>query len=96
MTALSGDFLFVVFTAKSLRTNKHFHQLSVVHNTLFPACVQAAFNVLYYCHSPVCVFYFFIFLKLYTTPLYPMGHSCVSVRPDCHFQVVAHLHYSFT
>lgn len=50
---LSGDFLFVVFTAKALRTYRHFHQHSVVHNTLLSACVQAAFNVLYYCHSLV-------------------------------------------
>lgn len=45
---LSGDCLFAVFTAKPLRTYRHFHQHSAVHNTHLPACVHSASNVLFH------------------------------------------------
>lgn len=87
---LSGDCLFAVFTAKPLRTYRHFHQHSAVHNTHLPACVRSASNVLFHSHALLCVSE-----KLYMTPLSPRGHLCPSVRPDYHLLVAAH-HYTFT
>lgn len=87
---LSGDCLFAVFTAKPLRTYRHFHQHSAVHNTHLPACVRSASNVLFHSHTLLCVSE-----KLYMTPLSPRGHLCLSVRPDYHLLVAAH-HYTFT
>lgn len=80
---LSRDCLFVVFTAKPLRTYRHFHQHSVVHSTHFAACVPSAFNVLFSL-SHCCA------LKeknLCMTPLSPWCHLSASVRPDCHLMV---------
>lgn len=90
---LSGDCMFVVFTAKPLRTYRHFHQHSVVHSTHFPACVPSAFNVLFSSHAPVH------FKKLCMTLLSPRRHFSAPVRTDWHLLVALqrtpHVH-SFT
>lgn len=43
---LSGDCLFVVFTAKPLRTYRHFHQHSAEYNTRFPALLLMSYSAL--------------------------------------------------
>lgn len=83
---LSGDCLFVVFTANPLRTYWHFHQHSLLHSTPSPLlsspCVPSAFKVLFPSPTPP----HFFFKKLCVTPRSPMSHISVSVRTDCHLQ----------
>lgn len=84
---LSGDCLFVVFTAKPLRTYRHFHQHSAVHSMHFPACVPQ-FLMSYF----LLTLFVHLKKKLYMTPLGPRRHLSVSVRSCNALLLYTHLH----